>query len=52
MEPYRTLYPEQLARLPETDGLCQGTLILPTGTAVGEEDVRRVCEVIRRSVGR
>jgi dTDP-4-amino-4,6-dideoxygalactose transaminase len=50
MEPYRTLYPEQLDALPETDRLCNRVMILPTGTAVSLPDIRRVCAVIRTSL--
>jgi dTDP-4-amino-4,6-dideoxygalactose transaminase len=50
LEPYRTLYPEQLDRLPETDRLCNRVLALPTGTAVSVEDVQRVCDVINAFV--
>ena len=49
MEPYRTLYGEELARLPATDHLCQRVLVLPTGTAVSIADVERVCEAIRQA---
>jgi dTDP-4-amino-4,6-dideoxygalactose transaminase len=48
MEPYRTLYPEQLDRLPITDELCSKVMCLPTGTAVSAEDIQRVCDTIRR----
>lgn len=48
MEPYRTLYPEQLDRLPITDELCSKVMCLPTGTAVSAADIHRVCDTIRR----
>lgn len=51
MEPYRTLYPEQIATLPVTDRLCQRVLVLPTGTAVSRENIQYVCGCIRRVVG-
>lgn len=50
MEPYRTLYGEQMASLPAADALCRRTLVLPNGTAVGSHDVERVCRVIREAV--
>jgi dTDP-4-amino-4,6-dideoxygalactose transaminase len=50
-EPYRTLYPEQTPRLAKTDSLWRGVLVLPTGTAISVEDVKRVCEVIRKVGG-
>jgi|GEM_PF-2629999 len=50
MQPYRTLYPDQVERLPETDLLCQRVLLLTTGTAVSAQDIERVCAVIRRAM--
>ena len=46
MEPYKTLYPEQIDQLPATDELCRRVLVLPTGTAVSPADVDYVCRVI------
>jgi dTDP-4-amino-4,6-dideoxygalactose transaminase len=50
MEPYRTLYPEANARLPHTNELTARTLSLPNGTAVSEEDIRVICQIIRMAV--
>lgn len=47
MEPYRSLYPEAAGRLPATEALTQKVLQLPTGTALGEAEVARICEIIR-----
>jgi dTDP-4-amino-4,6-dideoxygalactose transaminase len=47
MEPYRTLYPDAGRHLPHTEAVCGRVLILPTGTAMSETDVDRVCELIR-----
>jgi dTDP-4-amino-4,6-dideoxygalactose transaminase len=47
MEPYASCYPEVGAKLPETEKLTRKVLQLPTGTAVGEEDIKRVYELIR-----
>lgn len=47
MEPYNSLYPRQRDRLPVTDQLCQTVVCLPTGTAVRQSDVQRVCETIQ-----
>jgi dTDP-4-amino-4,6-dideoxygalactose transaminase len=49
MEPYRTLYPATDGALPVTEALCQDVLVLPTGTAVDEADVRRVCRLIEEA---
>ncbi|MEI8340375.1 MAG: DegT/DnrJ/EryC1/StrS family aminotransferase [Verrucomicrobiota bacterium] len=46
IEPYRSLYREQMDRLPFTDGLCRRVLVLPTGSALEESDVGFVCENI------
>ena len=52
MEPYRTLYPDELKRLPKTDELCSKVICLPTGTAVSIEDVKRVCGLITQLAAR
>jgi len=46
MEPYASLYPRQISRLPHTDQLCSRVICLPTGTAVDLANVDRVCEMI------
>jgi dTDP-4-amino-4,6-dideoxygalactose transaminase len=50
MEPYRSYFPHAGLLLPETERLCQRVLILPTGTAISEQDVREVCKIIRLAV--
>ena len=47
MEPYRTEQPQAGVSLPETNGLVERVLQLPTGTALSDEDVDRVCELVR-----
>jgi len=47
MEPYRTLFPDVAARLPETEKLVRRVLLLPTGTSVGPVEIRQVCQIIR-----
>jgi dTDP-4-amino-4,6-dideoxygalactose transaminase len=47
MEPYRSLYPEAGAALPVTAQLSASVLVLPTGTAVCEADIRTLCEIVR-----
>ncbi len=47
MEPYRTMFPDAAAQLPETEKLCQKVLVLPTGTAVSAEEIAAVCAIIR-----
>jgi dTDP-4-amino-4,6-dideoxygalactose transaminase len=46
MEPYRTLFPDAGSKLPETERLAARVLILPTGTAIGPEEVQKISGVI------
>lgn len=48
MEPYRTLDPS--LRLPITERVASRVLILPTGSAVGHEDVTTICQIMRLAV--
>jgi dTDP-4-amino-4,6-dideoxygalactose transaminase len=47
MEPYRSYFPHAGLLLPETEKLASRTLCLPTGTAVGEEEIDQICQTIR-----
>lgn len=47
MEPYRSYFPHAGLLLPETEALCRRTLLLPTGTAIGGEDVAAICQIIK-----
>lgn len=47
MEPYRSAHPPAGRSLPVTEQLTQNVLQLPTGTAVGRDDVLQICEFIR-----
>ena len=47
MEPYRSYFPNAGLVLPETEKLTQKVLQLPTGTAVGEEEIIQICETIQ-----
>lgn len=47
MEPYRSYFPHAGLLLPETEKLTQRVMSLPTGTAVGPEEIGTVCEIIR-----
>ena len=49
MEPYRSWRPDDGERLPATEWLAGRLLVLPTGQAVGEDDVAGVCDLIRRA---
>jgi dTDP-4-amino-4,6-dideoxygalactose transaminase len=52
MEPYRSMDPPARLMLPETERLVQRVLLLPTGTAVGPEEIATICGVIRFAVSR
>jgi dTDP-4-amino-4,6-dideoxygalactose transaminase len=47
MEPYRTSFPEAGLSLAETEKLTLKVLQLPTGTAIGEKEINRICELLR-----
>lgn len=50
MEPYRSYYPHAGLLLPETENLTQRVMSLPTGTAVDEESIKVICQLLRLSI--
>ena len=50
MEPYRSYSPHAGLLLPETKRLTQRVMSLPTGTAVGPEEIETVCAIVRLAV--
>jgi dTDP-4-amino-4,6-dideoxygalactose transaminase len=46
MEPYCTRNPRATLSLPETERLATKVLCLPTGTAVGGEEISAICQII------
>ncbi len=50
MEPYRSLYPGVGKGLSATEALCSRIVILPTGTAVGPQEIAAVCKIIRIAI--
>lgn len=50
MEPYRSLFPHAGLLLPETEKLASRIMLLPTGTSVNNDEVARVCGIIRMAV--
>jgi dTDP-4-amino-4,6-dideoxygalactose transaminase len=50
MEAYRPYYPHAGLLLPQTERLAQRVMVLPTGTAVDTDQVRRICELLRWAV--
>jgi dTDP-4-amino-4,6-dideoxygalactose transaminase len=47
MEPYRSYSPHAGLLLPETEKLALRVLSLPTGTAVGPEEIQQICRIIK-----
>ena len=50
MEPYRSYYPHAGYLLPVSEMKSQMVMSLPTGVAVSEEDIEKVCDIIDYSV--
>ncbi len=47
MEPYRSHFPHAGLLLPVTELVVEKLLILPTGTAVAEDDISAICQLLR-----
>ncbi len=50
MEPYRSYFPHAGLLLPETNRLTGQVMSLPTGTAVSEDDIELICDLIALSI--
>ena len=50
MAPYDALYPNADERLPNTLSLCESVMCLPTGTAISEAEVAKICELLAAKV--
>ena len=50
MEPYRSYYPQARLMLPQTEQLAERVMTLPTGTAVGPDEISQICEIIKRVI--
>ena len=50
MEPYRTFDPRAGDRLPATKQVVERVLSLPTGNAIGFDEVDTVCEIVRFAI--
>jgi dTDP-4-amino-4,6-dideoxygalactose transaminase len=46
MEPYRSYFPHASLLLPNTECLTKRVLTLPTGTAIGTDEISKTCEII------
>lgn len=51
MEPYCSYFPHAHLLLPRTERLSGQVLVLPTGTAISEQDIARICKVMRTALG-
>jgi len=49
-EPYRTLYPDAGANLRATEELAKRVLLLPNGNAIGEPEIRGICDIVRFAI--
>ncbi len=47
MEPYRSYYPHAGLLVPKTEKVARQVVALPTGTTVTEDEIRRICNIIR-----
>ena len=50
MEPYRSYFPHAGLLLPETEKLAKRVLLLPTGTAISKEEIKKICQIIQFAV--
>ncbi|MBD2209699.1 aminotransferase class I/II-fold pyridoxal phosphate-dependent enzyme [Nostoc linckia FACHB-104] len=50
MEPYRSYFPHAGLLLPETEKLAERVIVLPTGTAIQETDIIKICEILKLAV--
>lgn len=50
MEPFASYCPHAGLHLARTEELCTRVMALPTGTAVGPDEIRKICAIIRLAV--
>jgi len=50
MEPYRSYFPHAGLLLPNTNCLARRVLSLPTGTAIGADEISKICQIIRLTI--
>ena len=50
MEPYCSNFPDVGRRLPATEAVAEGVLVLPTGTAITPADIGKICGIIRSAL--
>ena len=50
MEPYRSYFPHASLLLPQTEAVASRVLVLPTGSAMDQQAINRVCAIIQRAL--
>jgi dTDP-4-amino-4,6-dideoxygalactose transaminase len=50
MEPYKSFYPNAYLLLPQTEKLAPRVMVLPTGQAIGNNEVKKICSIIRTAL--
>ena len=50
MQPYRSYFPHARLMLPQTEHVASRVLVLPTGTAVTQEQITAICRIIQLAV--
>jgi dTDP-4-amino-4,6-dideoxygalactose transaminase len=50
MEPYRSFFPHSNLLLPNTEQIAERVLVLPTGAAISQNQVAKICHLIRFAV--
>lgn len=50
MEPYRTYFPDAGLLLPHTEEVARRVIVLPTGTAIGPQEILGVCDILRTAL--
>lgn len=47
MEPYRSYFPHAGLLLPETEKVAKHIILLPTGTDISKDDIKKICHILR-----
>ena len=50
MQPYRNLFPHAGLVLPQTIQIAERVIVLPSGATTTSEQVRTVCDIIKKTV--
>ena len=50
MEPYRSHFPHASSLLPHTEAVARRVIVLPTGTAIGPQEIMKVCDIIQTAL--